>query len=372
MQAQLGLRETTDTRQRPVRARRCSRSSRTCAIHARLRRLLVLGRADARGAAAGPARRQRAIRPDWDGAGAHEPGPGSRSSPGRRRAPTPPPSCGRWRRSRPAWLAAWRARSRPVRRAPRRRADRRPRRRARRISLVLPPAGVRLPFDDLAVQQARRGLLAAPPLDAVTTLLRDDSHFEGSLSVAARPARRPPRRRPVRARLPPRACCTSTPAYSAACRRRPGRPSSATAAHSRGASGPVRDRCRRRRAGRTDAIAHDPLTPKQEELCATSPWDFSDLRAVFINCTLKRSPEPSNTQGLADRSIAIMRAQRRRRRVIPRDRPRHRHRRLAGHDRARLGARRLARDLREGDRRRHPRAAARRSGWARSPRSARR
>jgi hypothetical protein len=28
------------------------------------------------------------------------------------------------------------------------------------------------------------------------------------------------------------------------------------------------------------------LTPKQEELCATSRWDFSDLRAVYINCTL--------------------------------------------------------------------------------------
>src|SRR3954452_3750177 len=34
--------------------------------------------------------------------------------------------------------------------------------------------------------------------------------------------------------------------------------------------------------------------------------DYSDLRAMFINCTLKRSPEPSNTQGLADLSIAIM------------------------------------------------------------------
>jgi hypothetical protein len=40
----------------------------------------------------------------------------------------------------------------------------------------------------------------------------------------------------------------------------------------------------------------------------TIPWDFSDLRAVYINCTLKRSPDASNTQGLADRSIAIMEA----------------------------------------------------------------
>src|SRR3954454_15980018 len=36
--------------------------------------------------------------------------------------------------------------------------------------------------------------------------------------------------------------------------------------------------------------------------------DFSDLRAVYINCTLKRSPEVSNTEGLAQRSIDIMRA----------------------------------------------------------------
>ena len=36
-------------------------------------------------------------------------------------------------------------------------------------------------------------------------------------------------------------------------------------------------------------------------------YDFSDLRAIYINCTLKRSLEPSHTQALADRSIAIMR-----------------------------------------------------------------
>ena len=49
-----------------------------------------------------------------------------------------------------------------------------------------------------------------------------------------------------------------------------------------------------------------PLTPEQERLCAESRWDFSDLRALYLNCTLKRSPEISNTQGLADLSIAIM------------------------------------------------------------------
>ncbi|MBL1076864.1 flavodoxin family protein [Nocardia sp. 2] len=34
--------------------------------------------------------------------------------------------------------------------------------------------------------------------------------------------------------------------------------------------------------------------------------DFSDLRALFINCTLKRSPDRSNTQGLIDLSARIM------------------------------------------------------------------
>ena len=52
---------------------------------------------------------------------------------------------------------------------------------------------------------------------------------------------------------------------------------------------------------------HDVLTEKQIELCENPPADFSDLRALFINCTLKRSPEVSNTQGLADISMEIMR-----------------------------------------------------------------
>jgi len=35
-------------------------------------------------------------------------------------------------------------------------------------------------------------------------------------------------------------------------------------------------------------------------------WDFSGLRALFLNCTLKRSPELSHTQGLIDISRPIM------------------------------------------------------------------
>ncbi len=50
------------------------------------------------------------------------------------------------------------------------------------------------------------------------------------------------------------------------------------------------------------------LTDRQRELCTTSAWDFSGLRAVYLNCTLKRSPETSHTQGLIDVSVAIMEA----------------------------------------------------------------
>jgi len=35
-------------------------------------------------------------------------------------------------------------------------------------------------------------------------------------------------------------------------------------------------------------------------------WDFSGIRALFINCTLKRSPELSNTEGLVSASRALM------------------------------------------------------------------
>jgi len=48
------------------------------------------------------------------------------------------------------------------------------------------------------------------------------------------------------------------------------------------------------------------LTPFQEELRSTSRWDFSDLRALYVNCTLKPSPELSHTEGLMRVSMAIM------------------------------------------------------------------
>jgi multimeric flavodoxin WrbA len=37
--------------------------------------------------------------------------------------------------------------------------------------------------------------------------------------------------------------------------------------------------------------------------------DYSDLKALYVNCTLKKSPELSHTQGLIDKSVSLMRAQ---------------------------------------------------------------
>lgn len=45
---------------------------------------------------------------------------------------------------------------------------------------------------------------------------------------------------------------------------------------------------------------------EQQKMRATSRWDFSDLKALFINCTLKRSPAPSHTDGLINISKAIL------------------------------------------------------------------
>ena len=48
------------------------------------------------------------------------------------------------------------------------------------------------------------------------------------------------------------------------------------------------------------------LNDRQQALCDFSRWDFSGLRALFLNCTLKRSPEQSHTEGLMNVARAIM------------------------------------------------------------------
>ena len=49
-----------------------------------------------------------------------------------------------------------------------------------------------------------------------------------------------------------------------------------------------------------------PLNDQQQALCANHDFDFSDLTALFANCTLKPSPQLSHTQALMDVSRAIM------------------------------------------------------------------
>ncbi|MDX1485244.1 MAG: flavodoxin family protein [Alphaproteobacteria bacterium] len=48
------------------------------------------------------------------------------------------------------------------------------------------------------------------------------------------------------------------------------------------------------------------LNETQERWCSESRWDFSDLSALFLNCTLKKSPEQSHTEGLIAISRAIL------------------------------------------------------------------
>jgi multimeric flavodoxin WrbA len=50
------------------------------------------------------------------------------------------------------------------------------------------------------------------------------------------------------------------------------------------------------------------MTEKQKALCEEHPFDFSNLSALFLNCTLKPSGTPSNTEELIRVSQAIMEA----------------------------------------------------------------
>lgn len=85
-------------------------------------------------------------------------------------------------------LAAWVQSAKPRREA--RRVDRRlvdPDGEAALISLVVLEHGRWPAFDDVAVQHARRRVLAEAPADAVSTLLADDRHFTGAVTVRRGP-----------------------------------------------------------------------------------------------------------------------------------------------------------------------------------------
>lgn len=48
------------------------------------------------------------------------------------------------------------------------------------------------------------------------------------------------------------------------------------------------------------------LNDVQQKWCDEKPADYSDLKALFLNCTLKKSPSLSHTEGLFEISKAIM------------------------------------------------------------------
>ena len=48
------------------------------------------------------------------------------------------------------------------------------------------------------------------------------------------------------------------------------------------------------------------LSEKQKQLCEAHDFDFSGLSALFLNCTLKPTPEKSHTEALIEVSRAIM------------------------------------------------------------------
>lgn len=52
----------------------------------------------------------------------------------------------------------------------------------------------------------------------------------------------------------------------------------------------------------------DSFNSIQQKWNDENPFDFSNLKAVFLNCTLKKSPRVSNTEGLIRKSMAIMEA----------------------------------------------------------------
>ena len=48
------------------------------------------------------------------------------------------------------------------------------------------------------------------------------------------------------------------------------------------------------------------LSAQQNAMCVSSKWNFSALNALFLNCTLKKTPGLSHTEGLIAISRAIM------------------------------------------------------------------
>lgn len=50
------------------------------------------------------------------------------------------------------------------------------------------------------------------------------------------------------------------------------------------------------------------FNPIQQQWNQENPYDFTGIKAVFLNCTLKKSPELSHTEGLMKKARAVMEA----------------------------------------------------------------
>jgi multimeric flavodoxin WrbA len=69
--------------------------------------------------------------------------------------------------------------------------------------------------------------------------------------------------------------------------------------------------CNQQHPSRSSRHTHPTFPRHPRNLLTTTdhsedPPRFNDLRALFINCTLKRSPDISHTEGLIDKSLTVM------------------------------------------------------------------
>ncbi|MDZ7716392.1 MAG: hypothetical protein U5J95_09295 [Balneolaceae bacterium] len=84
------------------------------------------------------------------------------------------------------------------------------------------------------------------------------------------------------------------------------------------------------------------LSNKQEQLCDENETDFSNLSALFLNCTLKPNPKESHTETLIEVSQSILEKNNVSTEIIRPVDYRHCSGRISGYDRTRLRRRRLA------------------------------
>ena len=215
-----------------------------------------------------------------------------------------------------------------------------------------PPAVQRQVDDPAGLRDGRRGRRAGPALPRRQGVPRPRVAGPGArrAGAARRPARLRAARRPRRARRarPGRVPAPlRTPRPPAGAKRDADRPPAARRSRLRVH---VRVGARRCNAGGpADDWARMSIPTAIQDFvdaqCDAATTRYDDLRAVIFNGTLKRSPEPSHTDGLVAIPRRHPRARRRPRRRGADGRPRDPAGRLARHARARVRPRTTSRDL---------------------------